>query len=245
MKTPIFVRPLSEDERESLQKGLRSKDTFTMRRSPDASGQLQRRARPEDRLKPRMRLANGARRHPRLQREGSRTPSMRNPRAPREPATHSTEKSAEALREMLHRSPREFGYAVEPVDSGDGRARPPSRRGSPKSGSRGRPSGRPFAPARGAVDAGQAVDHLPRPLVRKKKRRRDRLMEVAASQSRVGGGFPGRVLVEPGGPAHPEQLLRGGQAPAPHPAVGRQRRPRAEGHLLLRTLPARDSTRRG
>ena len=33
MKTPIFVRPLSEDERESLEKGLRSKDTFTMRRS--------------------------------------------------------------------------------------------------------------------------------------------------------------------------------------------------------------------
>src|SRR5215207_3226254 len=33
MKTPIFVHPLSEEERESLQKGLRSKDTFTMRRS--------------------------------------------------------------------------------------------------------------------------------------------------------------------------------------------------------------------
>jgi transposase len=33
MKTPIFVRSLSEDERESLQKGLRSTDTFTMRRS--------------------------------------------------------------------------------------------------------------------------------------------------------------------------------------------------------------------
>jgi hypothetical protein len=33
MKTPIFVRSFSEEERESLQKGLRSKDTFTMRRS--------------------------------------------------------------------------------------------------------------------------------------------------------------------------------------------------------------------
>ena len=33
MKTPIFVRPLSEEERESLKKGLRSKDTFTMRRA--------------------------------------------------------------------------------------------------------------------------------------------------------------------------------------------------------------------
>ena len=33
MKTPIFVRSLSEEERESLEKGLRSKDAFTMRRS--------------------------------------------------------------------------------------------------------------------------------------------------------------------------------------------------------------------
>src|ERR687889_1480399 len=33
MKTPIFVRPLSEKERESLEKGLRSKDAFAMRRS--------------------------------------------------------------------------------------------------------------------------------------------------------------------------------------------------------------------
>ena len=33
MKTPIFVRSLSEEELESLEKGLRSKNTFTMRRS--------------------------------------------------------------------------------------------------------------------------------------------------------------------------------------------------------------------
>ena len=33
MKTPIFVRSLSEKERETLQAGLRSKDAFTLRRS--------------------------------------------------------------------------------------------------------------------------------------------------------------------------------------------------------------------
>ena len=33
MKTPIFVRPLSEEEREALQARLRSKDAFTLRRS--------------------------------------------------------------------------------------------------------------------------------------------------------------------------------------------------------------------
>jgi|SRR5215208_196080 hypothetical protein len=33
MKTPIFVRSLSEKEHETLQAGLRSKDAFTLRRS--------------------------------------------------------------------------------------------------------------------------------------------------------------------------------------------------------------------
>ena len=32
MKTPIFVRSFSEEEREALQGGLRSKNTFTLRR---------------------------------------------------------------------------------------------------------------------------------------------------------------------------------------------------------------------
>src|SRR5436305_774654 len=33
MKSPIFVRPFSEKEREALEAGLRSKDAFTLRRS--------------------------------------------------------------------------------------------------------------------------------------------------------------------------------------------------------------------
>ena len=33
MKPPIFVRKLSTDERKRLEAGLRSKDTFTLRRS--------------------------------------------------------------------------------------------------------------------------------------------------------------------------------------------------------------------
>jgi hypothetical protein len=32
MKRPIFVRPLSDAERESLKAGLRSPDAFTLRR---------------------------------------------------------------------------------------------------------------------------------------------------------------------------------------------------------------------
>src|SRR5829696_10485489 len=58
---------------------------------------------------------------------------------------------------------------------------------------------------------------------------------------RLGGGLLGGVLVEPGGPAHAQRLGRGGQAPSPHPTVGRQGRPQRsyESHKLLRTLPAR------
>ena len=56
----------------------------------DAPRQFQRRARPEDRLEPRMRLANGARRHPRLQREGPSRPPSEVLAPDRGPATLST-----------------------------------------------------------------------------------------------------------------------------------------------------------
>ena len=92
---------------------------------------------------------------------------------------------------------------------------------------------------------GEAMDHLSRPPVRKKKSRRDRLMEVAGADPEWAVGFLDEMLVEPAGLAHFEQLERGGRAPAPHPAVGRQRRSRAESHLLLRSLSARARQRRG
>src|SRR5207302_9499237 len=33
MKTPLFIRPLTENERSQIQAGLRSKDAFVLRRS--------------------------------------------------------------------------------------------------------------------------------------------------------------------------------------------------------------------
>src|SRR5215212_5245241 len=86
MKTPIFVRSLSEEERRSLKAGLRSKDTFTLRRSQIilASSRGER--------APRIALNLGC---------ASQTA--------RDAIHDFDEKSAEALREMLHRSPREFG----------------------------------------------------------------------------------------------------------------------------------------
>jgi transposase len=79
------------------------------------------------------------------------------------------EESAEALREMLHRSPREFGYDTS-LWTLEMAAEVAFEEGLTQR----RVSGE-------TIRTTQAVDHLPRPPVRKKKRRRDRLMEIAAA----------------------------------------------------------------
>ena len=109
MKPPIFVRSLSENERESLQAGLRSKDAFVMRRSQILLASSRG-------LSP-----------PKIARSlGCGSQTVRNaihafndrgllaltPGSSRPKLVHAAfdERSAEALQEMLHRSPREFGY---------------------------------------------------------------------------------------------------------------------------------------
>ena len=57
-----------------------------------------------------MRLADGPQRHPRLQQEGTRRAHARLPATQARVCCLVDEESAEALREMLHRSPREFRY---------------------------------------------------------------------------------------------------------------------------------------
>jgi transposase len=109
MKPPIFVRSFSEVERERLEAGLRSKDTFTLRRSQ-------------------MLLASSRGDEvPQIARNlgcGSQTvrdaihdfnkggldalvAGSSRPKRTRDAFDHHR---AEALREMLHRSPREFGH---------------------------------------------------------------------------------------------------------------------------------------
>ena len=109
MKTPIFVRPLSEEERESLEKGLRSKDTFTMRRSQMllASSRGER--------APKIALNLGC--ASQTVRDAIHDFNRRSLLAlearslrPRRTRDAFDEESAEKLRGMLHRSPREFGY---------------------------------------------------------------------------------------------------------------------------------------
>src|SRR5215217_6712923 len=73
MKTPILVRSFSEEEREDPSRVALEK-RFHLAPMPDLAGELQGRVCPEDRPEPRLRAANRARRHPRLQPEGSGCP---------------------------------------------------------------------------------------------------------------------------------------------------------------------------
>ena len=109
MKLPIYVRPLSDAERETLEAGLRSPDAFTLRRCQIL-----------------LASADGHNAYHFARNLGCNPQTARNAihkfneedleealrRGSNRPHTvHRTfdEKGIEALREMLHRSPREFG----------------------------------------------------------------------------------------------------------------------------------------
>ena len=109
MKTPIFVRSFSEEEREALQAGLRSKDTFTMRRCQALLVSSRGEYAPK--------IAESLGCGPQTVRDAIHDFNQRGldalvARSSRPKRTRDAfdEESAEALREMLHRSPREFGY---------------------------------------------------------------------------------------------------------------------------------------
>ena len=109
MKTPIFVRSLSEEERQSLKAGLRSKDTFTMRRSQIvlASSRGERAPRIALNLGCASQTARDAIHD--FNERGLLALEAKSSR-PRRTRDAFDQKSAEALREMLHHSPREFGH---------------------------------------------------------------------------------------------------------------------------------------
>src|SRR5215216_7494464 len=109
MKTPIFVRSLSEKERETLQAGLRSKDAFILRRSQMLLASSKGNEVPQiaenlgcGRQTVRDAIHDfNARGVDALAAKSSR---------PRRTRDAFDEESAEVLKEMLHRCPREFGY---------------------------------------------------------------------------------------------------------------------------------------
>src|SRR5215210_7162558 len=108
MKPPIFVRKLSTDESKGLEAGLRSKDTFTLRRSQ----MLLASSRGDEVPQMARNLGCG---HQTVRdaihdfNERGFDALVAGSSRPKRTRAAFDESSAEAMREMLHRSPREYG----------------------------------------------------------------------------------------------------------------------------------------
>jgi transposase len=109
MKRPIFVRPLSDAERKTLEAGLRSPDAFTLRRCQillaSADGQNAYQIARNLGCNPQT-VPNAIHK---FNQEGLSEALKRGSNRPHTVNRAFDDQGAEALREMLHKSPREFG----------------------------------------------------------------------------------------------------------------------------------------
>ncbi len=109
MKPPIFVRELSEKEHESLQAGLRSRDTFVLRRCQILLASARGNSPPK--IAQSLGCASQTVRNAiRAFNEKGLDALIAGSSTPKRVYSAFDANSAERLREMLHRSPREFGY---------------------------------------------------------------------------------------------------------------------------------------
>jgi transposase len=108
MKPPIFVRSLSAKERQSLEKGLRSKDSFVLRRCQILLASARGESPPM--IARSLGCASQTARNA-IRAFDERGLDDLTPGSSRPKRVHAAfdERSAEALRQMLHRCPREFG----------------------------------------------------------------------------------------------------------------------------------------
>ena len=109
MKAPLLVRPLTDAERNAVEMGLRSSDAFTLRRSQilaaSARGEhIPRVARSLSCDEQTVRNAIHA-----FHRQGVAALTKRSSAVHTEQAAFAPE-AAERLRDLLHRSPRDFGH---------------------------------------------------------------------------------------------------------------------------------------
>jgi transposase len=113
MRTPIFIRPLTQDEQHQIQAGLRSSDAFVMRRCQilraSARGErapaIARQLGCDDQTVRNVIHSFNASGLAVLQEGSSRPHRLR---------TVFSEEGAEHLKELLHRSPRDFGQDRSP-----------------------------------------------------------------------------------------------------------------------------------
>jgi transposase len=108
MRTPIFIRPLTEDEQHQIQAGLRAKDAFVLRRCQiltlSARGEraptIARQLGCDDQTVRNVIHGFNAEGLTVLQEGSSRPHRLR---------TAFSEEAAQRLKDLLHRSPRDFG----------------------------------------------------------------------------------------------------------------------------------------
>jgi transposase len=208
MKPPIFVRELSKKERERLEAGLRSKDAFVMRRCQILLASARGESPPK--IAESLGCASQTVRNAiRAFNERGLDALVAGSSRPKHVHAAFDGKSAEALtealRQMLHRSPREFGresslWTLEMA------ADVAFEEGLTEE----RVSGETI---RATLSRLLSVRWMrakrwitsPDPLYERKKAARLADGDLCL-RSGVGHRFRGRVLVEPGGPAHPERL---------------------------------------
>ena len=191
MQTPLYVRPLTADERATLETGRRSPSAFTVRRCQillgSAEGQsttaIAHDLRCTDQTVRNALHAFHQRSLTALQPQSSR---------PHTTATIFDAGTCESLRALLHQSPRTFGkptsrwtlaLAAE-VSFAQGLTPRPGQRRSHSCG----PS-----PVGGGLEARQTLDHQSRSGVGSKKKRRDQLIQRANTQPTWVLGFGDEV----------------------------------------------------
>jgi transposase len=107
MKPPIFIRTLSKEEREALERGLRSSDAFVLRRCQIllASSRKERPPRIAENLRCGQQTVRNA-----IHDFNERCLDALTPGSSRPAEVHAAfdEDGTEALREILHQSPRNF-----------------------------------------------------------------------------------------------------------------------------------------
>src|SRR5919107_4739302 len=201
MKPPIFVRELSEKEREWLEAGLRSKDAFVLRRCQILLASARRLSPPK--IAESLGCASQTVRNAiRAFNERGLDALVAGSSRPNHVHAAFDGKSAEALREMLHRSPREFGRnsSLWTLEMAADVAFEEELTEERVSGETIRATLSRLLSVRW-MGAKRWITS-PDPLYERKKEARPADGDLCL-RSGVGHRFRGRVLVEPGGPAHP------------------------------------------
>ena len=111
MKPPLYVRPLTDDERDALKAGLRSTDAFTLRRSQILLASA--RGRRPQQIADELGCASQTVRNAIKAFNGWGLAALQE-RSHRNHTIHASfdEAGLEQLQALAHRSPRDFGYAT-------------------------------------------------------------------------------------------------------------------------------------